>query len=924
MLSACALFFCASANAQVSYGASASYGVRLLNATYKGNAVQVRRTCDNATKDIGFVCGALDVNTLTTFVIASNPLSAISSTSAAAFSLRRLICTYAGNAIKVRRSSDNTTQDIGFNVSGDLDTVSLKTFVGAGSGFITTWYDQSGNTRNALQATAGSQPRIVNAGVIDRQNNMPAIYFPGSGYGLFTAGFTAFASAACFNGVARVNTNLTYNTIVNKTNVNFPSPLDHYNGTVVIGDGGSGTYTFFSPSQTLNSTYPLGVWTYQGSSGGNVSMYHNSTSILSGTATYFGDAGNPLAIGNRNDALTGLNGWVSEVITFGSIPSNTDRLFLEWSQSQYYNISGFTLGTLPASPASGYIATWYDQSGNSVNLTQTTFTNQPQIVSSGTILQLKSLPTIVGTNTLQTSLTGSFSSSYTGSALAASTVFQPDISSTGNLRVMSVGTGTTTNDWSSNSLFDINQRGNTNLVIERNGISGTSAITVGSPISLGVVFDGTNDQLFINGTGSATTGDTKSFSFNTLRVLNSINPGFSTEAMTGRMSEYYMFQSAFNTTRRILLETNQAAYYSLTISNNKYTVASGYNLFVNGVGRTSVTDSVADSRQSAGMGFIVGITGTDYLKDDGDYITAGMTCPTANVTTSSFMPTGATAGYERWLNDWYINKTDVSSNGGNLKIFFDFSDYGVSGVPANASNYQLWGRASTASNFTVVPTTTVAISGDRVVFNLPAANLGTTGYYTLGSIDYQNSPLPIELLDFTAVPNDNKVNIKWETTTETNNAYFTIEKSKDGINFTKLIDIPGAGNSISLKEYVETDYQPYSGTSYYRLKQTDYNGNFKYFNTVSVNFDSQKNIFVYPNPIDNTSNFTIELNGYKNQEVVVVLRDIQGREFLSKVLLSSDDNQIFILDKTNSLAAGTYIVTASSNDKIYNYKLIVK
>jgi len=912
------LFINNTALAQVSYGASATYGMRLLNSTYKGNAVQVHRTCDDAVKDIGFSCGALDVNALTTFVIASNPLSAISSTSAAAFSMRRLICTYAGSAIKVRRSSDNATQDIGFNVSGDLDTIALKTFVGANSAFVTTWYDQSGNGRNALQATAGSQPRIVNAGVIDRQNSMPAIYFPGSGYGLFTTGFTAFNTAACFNGVARVNTDLTYNTIVNKTTVNVPSPIDHYNGTVVVGNGSS--YTFFSPSQSLTSAYPLGVWTYQGSSGGNVSMFHNSTSILSGTATYFGDAGNPLAIGNRNDALTGLNGWVSEVITFGVIPSTTDRLFLEWSQGQYYNISGFTLGTLPASPASGYIAKWYDQSGNAVDLTQTTYSNQPQIVKTGTILKLNSLPTVVGTNTLQTGLTGSFSSTYTGVGLTASTVFQPDITSTGNLRVMSVGTGTTTNDWSNNSYFDVNQRGSTNIVIERNGIGSLTSLTIGTPVSLTVLFDGTNDQIFNNGTGATASSDMKSFNFNTLRLLNSINPGFSTEAMQGRMSEYYLFESALNTTRRTLLETNEAAYYSLLISNNKYIPAGGYNLFVTGIGRTSATDSVVNSIQSAGLGIITGTTSTDYLKDNGDYITAGMSCPTAAVSLSN-LPSGVN---ERWMNDWYINKTDVNANGGNLQFFFDFSDYGVPGVPAIASNYRLLGRANTTSTFSVVTTTTVAISGDRVIFTLPASNLGTTGYYTIGTADYGASPLPIELLAFTAVPVENKVNIKWETATETNNAFFTVEKSKDGVNFTKVIDVPGAGTSTSYREYAETDYQPYGGTSYYRLKQTDFNGDYKYFTIVPVNFENQKSIMVYPNPIDNKTNFTVEVSGYKNEEILVVLRDVQGREFFSKVLLSQDNNETFIVDETHNLAPGTYIVTASSNDKIYNYKVIVK
>jgi hypothetical protein len=100
--------------------------------------------------------------------------------SAAAYSLRKLRTAYSGNAIRVRRSNDNTEQDIGFTSGGDLDTASLKTFVGANSGFVTTWYDQSGNGSNYVQITAANQPRIVNAGTIDRENNKPFIRFDGT------------------------------------------------------------------------------------------------------------------------------------------------------------------------------------------------------------------------------------------------------------------------------------------------------------------------------------------------------------------------------------------------------------------------------------------------------------------------------------------------------------------------------------------------------------------------------------------------------------------------------------------------------------------------------------------------------------------------------------------------------------------------
>lgn len=85
---------------------------------------------------------------------------------AAAYSLRKLRSAYTGSAIRVRRSSDNTEQDIGFTSVGDLDTSSLTSFCGSGNGFVTTWYDQSGNGLNVTQTTAANQPQIVSSGSI--------------------------------------------------------------------------------------------------------------------------------------------------------------------------------------------------------------------------------------------------------------------------------------------------------------------------------------------------------------------------------------------------------------------------------------------------------------------------------------------------------------------------------------------------------------------------------------------------------------------------------------------------------------------------------------------------------------------------------------------------------------------------------------
>jgi hypothetical protein len=97
---------------------------------------------------------------------------------AVAYSLRKLRTAYTGSAIRVRRSSDNTEQDIGF-VGNDLNTTALTTFVGAGNGFVTTWYDQSGNARNATQATQANQPQIVSSGVVILNNSKPSLQYDG-------------------------------------------------------------------------------------------------------------------------------------------------------------------------------------------------------------------------------------------------------------------------------------------------------------------------------------------------------------------------------------------------------------------------------------------------------------------------------------------------------------------------------------------------------------------------------------------------------------------------------------------------------------------------------------------------------------------------------------------------------------------------
>lgn len=103
-----------------------------------------------------------------------------------AYSLRKLRTAYSGNAILVRRDNDDAEQGIGF-VNGVLDTSSLKTFVGANSGFVKTWYDQSGNGYDATNTTTTAQPTIIAGGAVVRENGKPALSFDGGDF-LTTSG----------------------------------------------------------------------------------------------------------------------------------------------------------------------------------------------------------------------------------------------------------------------------------------------------------------------------------------------------------------------------------------------------------------------------------------------------------------------------------------------------------------------------------------------------------------------------------------------------------------------------------------------------------------------------------------------------------------------------------------------------------------
>ncbi|GAA5219565.1 T9SS type A sorting domain-containing protein [Membranihabitans marinus] len=130
----------------------------------------------------------------------------------------------------------------------------------------------------------------------------------------------------------------------------------------------------------------------------------------------------------------------------------------------------------------------------------------------------------------------------------------------------------------------------------------------------------------------------------------------------------------------------------------------------------------------------------------------------------------------------------------------------------------------------------------------------TNGEPTLSIIDEEvficaNRTTPIELLSFQAeVMNESTVKIDWVTSSELNNDYFEIERSRDGLTWEKITQVNGSGTTQTTQYYTITDLQPYSGKTWYRLKQVDLDGSFSYSNTEEANINSNSYLSIYPNP----------------------------------------------------------------------------
>jgi hypothetical protein len=182
-------------------------------------------------------------------------------------------------------------------------------------------------------------------------------------------------------------------------------------------------------------------------------------------------------------------------------------------------------------------------------------------------------------------------------------------------------------------------------------------------------------------------------------------------------------------------------------------------------------------------------------------------------------------------------------------------------------------------------------------------------------VTYNPIPLPIELVSFNATPVSNKnIVINWKTASEINNDYFTIERSKNAIDWEKVDNVVGAGNSSSLLSYSITDTNPYNGVSYYRLRQIDFDGDFSYSKIKSVTIKELFDDVVkcYPNPSHHQ--ITIVGNELELKEFTIV--DVLGQNVTMNVELDQINPQKKVVDISLLRKGIYYIKTKTTATKI--------
>ena len=271
------------------------------------------------------------------------------------------------------------------------------------------------------------------------------------------------------------------------------------------------------------------------------------------------------------------------------------------------------------------------------------------------------------------------------------------------------------------------------------------------------------------------------------------------------------------------------------------------------------------------------------------------------------------------LRYWQFSSTANNTSSTQMTLYYNsydqVSDYTKLTVGGTTSGGSYWNDLH--------GTATANIAG-KITTSIPTTSFGD---FVLANVLGGSSALPVALINFrTTVKDSNQVLIQWTTINEENNKYFTIEESRDGKTFHDIGYVNGAGNTANIHNYSFPDFAPLAGLSYYRLKQTDYNGHITYSAIISVTISETNNdqgFVILPNPTD-VDHIYIRFAQPNADQWEFQFLDTYGREL--GVLSTAVNNSIgdLQLKPFEQLACGMYIVIATTRNRQYIEKLIIK
>jgi len=230
--------------------------------------------------------------------------------------------------------------------------------------------------------------------------------------------------------------------------------------------------------------------------------------------------------------------------------------------------------------------------------------------------------------------------------------------------------------------------------------------------------------------------------------------------------------------------------------------------------------------------------------------------------------------------------------------FSGFTDSQVGATQYNGSFGSFTGTGNNANNTVVI------------------TNVSTFAPYLIG----KTATLPVSLISFTAQKQTVGVQLKWNTASEQNNSHFDVQRSTDGITFSNMGKVMGAGNSSVSLNYFFTDKSPALGVNYYRLSQVDFNGKTTLSKPVSVNIGfSNGTMQVYALP--NTTDVIIDISTERASVGKLIIYSINGQKVFERELSITKGNNNLSISLSNS-EKGTFIATYNNGYQLLKKKFI--